>query len=131
MTEPRVRVRESPSDQVVKDSAKAVEITDARGRKITLTRPPILTQFKLPLIVGSDAAKNEVYMGMVMPLTYVSAIDGDPLAFPTTHLQIDALINRLDEDGVAAVMLGVVEHFGNVKPEEERAQVKNSPPDQN
>jgi hypothetical protein len=49
---------------------------------------------------------------MVLPLLFITAIDDEPVYFPASELEIDALINRLDEDGVAEVMNGVEANFG-------------------
>ena len=53
-------------------------------------------------------------MGMVMPLIFVISIDGEPVVTPATKDEIKALVARLDEDGIDAVMNGAQEHFGSV-----------------
>jgi len=58
---------------------------------------------------------------MVLPLIYVTEIDGELAIPPINKLQIEGLICRLGEDGVNAVMMGVQEHFGGPKTEGEQA----------
>jgi len=113
----------SPSQQVVA-AAKVHEVIDERGRIITLKKPGVLAQFRLIEALG-ETAKNQTYVGMVLPLIYVADIDGEAVVPPTRKSEIEALIQRLDEDGIAAVGAGVVEHFAATNPEQERDAIKN------
>ena len=97
-----VTVHEAGADSPQAEDPQSV--TDSTGRHIELRKPSILQQYNVLLAVGAEAAANQAYMSVVTPLLYVRAIDGDPIAFPTTKRQLDALIQRLDEPGVAAVM---------------------------
>jgi len=114
----------TPSEEVVQKAVADVTITDPRGRAITLKKPGVLAQFRLIEALG-DTAKNEVYMGMVLPLIFISAIDGEAIFTPTRKSEIEALIQRLDEDGVTAVVTGVQEHFGKTSPDADKAAIKN------
>lgn len=110
---------ESPSKQLAAAAAKDVLVTDERGRSIRLKKPGVLAQFNLVEALGSTAT-NQVYMAMVMPLIFVTAIDGVPVAQPTSKSEVNALISRLDEDGIEAVMTGVKEHFGVAVEDDEK-----------
>ncbi len=107
-----VAVKIKPDAEVPAKMAgpKTVDVTDSTGRVITLKRPGVLAQYDLVEALG-DSARNETYMGMVMPLIFIVAIDGEAIAAPDTKAEIKALIKRLDEAGVAAVMTGVGENF--------------------
>ncbi|PKN07938.1 MAG: hypothetical protein CVU24_17995 [Betaproteobacteria bacterium HGW-Betaproteobacteria-18] len=111
----KVTVNPTPSEQIVKAASADVLVTDKRGRSFKLKKPGVLAQFRLVEALG-DVAKNEVYMGMVLPLIFIVAIDDDPVVQPASKLQVEALIQRLDEDGIEAVMNGVQEHFGQADP---------------
>jgi hypothetical protein len=87
-----------------------VKVKDARGRQITLKKPSVLAQYRIVEVAGASA-ENEVYMSMVLPIVFVTSIDEEFVLQPTSKLQLEALIQRLDEDGIAAVMQGVREHF--------------------
>jgi hypothetical protein len=116
---------ETPSDALVKKAAAEVTIETPNGFTVTLKRPGVLSSFRLVKMLG-DAARNVVYMNMVLPFTYITAIDGRAVAAPNTEREIEALITRLDEEGVAAVMNAVQENFGAQQdPEEAQAEVKN------
>lgn len=115
---------DSPSAQVAAKAAAAITVHDTRGRAITLRNPGVLAQYRLIEALGATAA-NETYMRMVMPLLYVGEIDGDSAIYMSKKSEVEALIQRLDEDGVAAVMAGVAEHYGQQDPEAEKATLKN------
>lgn len=114
----------SPSQQVIAKAVQEVNVTDSRGRVITLKKPGPLAQYRLVEAIG-DSAKNEVYMGMILPMIFISKIDGDPVLLPNTKAQVEALIQRLDDEGIDAVMRGVQEHFGKVDPEKDKEALKN------
>jgi hypothetical protein len=113
-----------PSDDVVAKAIAEHTVTDDKGRVITLRKPGVLAQFRLVEIMG-DTAKNEVYMAMVMPLIFVCAIDGDPVFQPSSKREVEALIQRLDEEGCSAVMEGARTHFGASTIEQDKAALKN------
>lgn len=122
---PKVTLRETPSEQIVREAKKETVVTDARGRRIRLARPSVLAQYRIIQVLGGEAASNGTYVQMVLPLLFVAAIDDDPVFFPAKPVEIDALIQRLDEDGIAAVMKGVSENFAKAEPEAERVEIKN------
>lgn len=93
-------------------------ITDARGRALTLKRPGVLSQLRLVEALGATA-KNEVYMGMVLPALYVASIDGEAEMSPRSKPQLEGLIQRLDEDGLTAVNEGIKQHFSPPETAEE------------
>ncbi|HKT53323.1 MAG TPA: hypothetical protein VJP88_02650 [Caulobacteraceae bacterium] len=118
-------LRETPSAQIVREAKKETVVTDARGRRIRLARPSVLAEYKLTLVVGAEAAANRTYMQMLYPLLYVTAIDDDPVFFPAKAIEIDALIQRLEDDGVDAVLKGVAGQLAEDEPEGEREAIKN------
>ena len=122
MADPKVTL--TPSDEVVAKALAEVVVTDELGRSIKLKKPGVLAQYRLIEALG-DAAKNEVYTAMVLPLIFVSDIDGDAVYQPTSKREIEALIQRLDEAGIVAVNAGVSENFGKSRPETDQAALKN------
>lgn len=96
------KVTLKPSEQIIK-AANAVEIVTAGDMAIGLKKPNVLQQYRIVEIVG-ESAKNEVYMGMVMPILWVCEINGEPEAPATTKRELEARIQRLGEDGIAAII---------------------------
>lgn len=119
----KLTVNPTPTEQVIAKASAEVTVHDARGRAITLKKPGVLAQYRLIEILG-ESAKNEVYVGMVLPLIYVCEIDGDQVAQPNSKREVEGLIQRLDDDGIAAVMNGVQSHFGSVDPGADKAALK-------
>ena len=124
MSETRPTVTIKPSDEVVEHAVKAIKVTDSKGRQITLQKPGVLAQYRLIEMLG-DSARNQVYVGMVLPLMYVQAIDGEPTAKFSTKRELEAMIQTLDEEGISAVALGVQANFGTPDPEADKDQLKN------
>lgn len=123
MTEP-VKVSINPTEQVIAKANAEEVVTDPKGRSIKLKKPGVLAQFRLVEALG-ETAQNAVYMGMVMPLIFVAEIDGDPVFPPNTKREVEALIQRLDTDGVNFVAQTVQDKFGQTDPEKDKAALKN------
>jgi uncharacterized protein YbjT (DUF2867 family) len=117
-------VADTPSKELVKKAAEAVTIDTPNGLTVTLKKPGVLSQFRLVKILG-EAARNHVYVSMVIPITFVASINGVAVNYPNTEREIEATIQRLDEEGVTAVMNAVMENFGGESPEAQKEEVKN------
>lgn len=98
----RLRVGARPSEEIVAAANEIAYVTDGRGRRIGLKKPSLLAQYRLVELLG-DSAKNETFLGMVMPIVMVCEIDGDKVPSPSTRRELDALIQRVEEDGLAAI----------------------------
>ena len=92
--------------------AAAIEVTAANGKRIKIKRPPVLAQYRLVEALG-DAAESRVYLRMCIPLLWVAAIDDVAVHAPTSKMQVEGLIARLDEAGIAAVTEGIEKHFAD------------------
>lgn len=120
-TPPQSQVPDSPSQALIKEAIKEASIVDKVGRRLTLRKPDVLAQYRLVKIVGGETAKNEVYMGMIMPIIFLAEIDGDPVFFPRTEGELEANIVRLGEEGLEAVMTCMMANWGAVANEAEKA----------
>lgn len=88
----------------------SVDVVDSLGRKLKVKDPSILQESRLVRALGGDASTNNGYMmGYVMPAAMVVEIDGVAQPFPTTEMQVDAAIQMLGREGLAAVMAHFVE----------------------
>lgn len=120
----KITIKATPSAEVIAMAVKPVVVVDGQGRAITLQKPGVLAQFRMIEMLG-DTAQNQVYVAMVLPLMFITDIDGEPVARCSTRRELDALIQRMDEDGVLAVTKGVAENFGQSNPEADQATLKN------
>lgn len=95
----KMEVVEAPADVVV---------TDAAGRKLKIRQPDILDESRLIRAMG-DASANQAYMtAYVFPAAMVIEIDANPILFPTSVAQVEALIKRIGRDGLKAVLDHVI-----------------------
>ena len=94
------------------------EVTDALGRTITYEKPTAYQNMNLFTLVDNKAAQSQGYMLYARLASSVRKII-DPnreaglpkeidRAFPNSKLQLDALVQLLDEEGINAVMSGWV-----------------------
>lgn len=115
---------DSASQQIVDQVAAGVTVTSSAGMTIGLKHPGVLAQFRLVKMLGAQTARNDVYVGMVLPCLYVHQIDGSEISPLASELEIEALIQRLGDAGITAVMEGVQKHFGDSDPEAQREEIK-------
>ena len=115
---------ETPTEQLIDNAQRVTRFADSKGRAIAIKDPGVLAQFELIKMVGAEAAKNEVYMNMILPMIFVCEIDGDPVPMPSSKLTLDALIQRLGHHGVTAVAEHVTAAFGANDPEADKAAIK-------
>lgn len=116
--------QQTPSAALIQDAKAEFTVTDSKGRVITLRKPSVLAQYNIIKMLG-DTATNQTYVGMIMPLIFVVKVDGDDVPMPRTQRELDALIQRLDEEGIEAVTVGMEQRFGKMDPEQDKADVKN------
>ncbi|MBI1214126.1 MAG: hypothetical protein GC190_21905 [Alphaproteobacteria bacterium] len=103
---------ETPTQTLIKEAVKETVVIDARGRKITLRKPDVLAQFRIIKAVGPEWSQNQVYMGAIMPIIFIAAIDGQAVFFPRSDQEVEAIIKQLGDEGLAAVLKGVTETWG-------------------
>lgn len=123
MTE--VTIKHNASERMSSEANQTVTVKDARGRSIALRKPKFFEQFDFIRALGSDA-ENSTYRTMVSPLLYVDSIDGAIAPTPTNSAQIKALLQRLDEDGYTAVVVGIQANFNDQPSSVKGDELKNS-----
>ena len=110
------------TEKLITDAAKynrVERVADKRGRIIGVKRLKFSQQIKVeemsPGLEGvtkvkgtdADGIEREMEVTRRMPLhmaASVCEIDGHPLTFPKTRAELDAVLDMLDEEGMAAVM---------------------------
>lgn len=99
-----------PSSQAVSQSTSEVQVTDARGRVITMRKPNPITRLRFIDAMG-ESSTNRLWVSNVWALMFVAAIDGQPVPAPSNKNQIEALYQRLDDDGIEVVSDAFEQHF--------------------
>lgn len=86
-------------------SIEQTVLTDAKGRKLTVKDLSALEQLRLLRAIGPDQSMNQPYVMSVQAAASVTFIDTVPCPKPTNERQIDAMIDRLGDEGLAVVQL--------------------------
>jgi hypothetical protein len=103
---------ETPSQGIVRAANQVTQVTDARGRVIGVKKIGALDRMRMFEAVGAENSKNEPYLGYASLAFHVGSIDGDPVTRPGTKAQLEALIQRLDDDGMNAVAEKLPDLYG-------------------
>lgn len=94
---------ETPSTRLIGAANATVTITDSLGRSLTLRRLSTLDRLRLFKALGAELAQNPPYLGMATLAVSVCAIDSVPQPTPANEAQIEALVLRLGDAGIAAI----------------------------
>lgn len=94
---------ETPSGRLVAAALEMCEVTDGQGRRIAVRRLTALDKLRLFKAAGPALAQNQPWLGMAVLAASVVAIDDVPVPSPTTEAQVEALVSRLGDHGIAAV----------------------------
>ena len=114
---------ETPTEAAVNAANQLAHVTDARGRRIGIKRINALDRMHLFECAGAANSQNEPYMGYAALAYSVREIDGEAVNKPTKLMHLEALVQRLDDEGLNAVAT----HFASLvqDAEAELATLKN------
>jgi hypothetical protein len=111
---------ESPSQQIVKAANQTVTVTDALGRQITFRKQMRASRrVLLAKAAGAQNVENKMYMGDAAIAFLVTAINGEAESTPINERQLDALIGRLDDEGLSAVAEKLLAIYKEENPDED------------
>jgi hypothetical protein len=111
----------TPTQQIVQDANRIEYCTDSLGRTLGVTRINSKLRRRVLKAISAEQGEKSQYLFMAMISCACVSIDGVPVPFPTTELQIDALSDRLEQEGMDAIGLCIALNF----PKAERADLKN------
>ena len=100
---------DTPSARLVAAAQAAPEAVDRQGRRLALRRLTALDKLRLFKAAGPVLAQNQPWLGMAVLACSVCAIDDVPVPAPGSEGQIEALVQRLGDDGIAAVAAALSE----------------------
>lgn len=99
---------EKPSEALVRIAIEPQRLDytgdDGKPHTLDVRKPGILAQFQLIEALG-DVASNDRYMQMVQPIIYLGKMDGEAVYPPISKIEIEALIQRLGEEGFGALQM--------------------------
>lgn len=116
---------DTPSQTMVKGAAQTGEKVDSRGRCIIVRRLTSLDRMRLFAAAGPELSKNENWIGLAALAASCVGIDGEQVPKPASRMQIEALVDRLDDDGMEAIAAVYQETFGVTATEDVAATAKN------
>jgi hypothetical protein len=93
----------SPSVTIVAAAATTETIIDGDGRRLTIRKLSALDRLRLFKAAGPLLAQNQPWLGMALVACSVAAMDDVPVPPPINEMQIEAMINRLGDAGIAAI----------------------------
>jgi hypothetical protein len=93
----------SPSQAIIRESVKVSAVVDSKGRRLAVRRLTALDTLRLFKAAGPVLAQNEPWLSMAGLAFSVLEIDSIPVPAPTTESQIESLIERLGDEGLAAI----------------------------
>lgn len=99
----------SPIERIVAEAQAALVVHDAGGRALEFRRPGALDRLRLFKALGPVLSSNDRYVGYAMLACCVTAVDGVPVPVSATEAQLEALVARLGDAGLAAVGEGLAE----------------------
>ncbi len=92
-----------PSETIVASATSPMAVTDAAGRQLVLRRLTVLDKLRLFKAAGPILSQNGPWLGMALLACSVTAIDDVPVPMPVAEQQIEAMVARLGDHGIAAV----------------------------
>ena len=107
----KVTVHETPTQSIVKAANQTGNRQFGEGRIVGIKKMLPLDRLKMFEVIGPENSKNEPYLGYAALAFHVASLDGEPVNRPATKLQLEALIQRLGDDGMEAVGEAVQEMF--------------------
>jgi hypothetical protein len=93
----------TPSQSILNNAARPHTAVDKNGRRLLLRRLTALDTLRLFKAAGPVLAQNEPWLSMAGLAFSVVEIDGVPVPSPTTESQIESIIDRLGDAGLATV----------------------------
>jgi hypothetical protein len=114
----------TPTASIVAAAAITENVTDSDGRRLTVRRLTALDRLRLFKAAGPLLAQNQPWLGMALIAYSVAAIDDVPFPPPCHESQIEAMIGRLGDVGIA-VVAEALQRSGEPRSEEILANAGN------
>jgi hypothetical protein len=93
----------TPSQTIVQEATRTFTTIDTKGRRLSLRRLTALDTLRLFKAAGPVLAQNEPWLSMAGLAFSLLEMDGVPVPAPATEAQIEGLIDRLGDEGLAAI----------------------------
>lgn len=115
----------SPTAEIVASAAERPSVKDKRGRTITLRRLGPVQRTRLLKVIGPDNSRNLPLVGYYTMAASVAAIDGDEQPLPIKEIHLEAMLERLGDEGLEAVAEGWKQNGWSTDEEGNPDNIKN------
>ncbi len=93
----------TPSAAIITSAQAARTVIDIDGRRLELRQLTALDKLRLFKAAGPMLSQNQPWLGMAMLACSITAIDDVPVPMPVSEAQIEAMVGRLGDAGIAAI----------------------------
>ena len=101
----------TPTQQVVNDANRVEYVIDKRGRRLGFKRiTASLRRRVLKALSAESGEKGQLLVMATLACACVS-VDNEPVVFPLSEVAVDFLIDRLEQEGLEAIGIGLAEKF--------------------
>jgi hypothetical protein len=111
----------TPSQKIVQDANRTEFTTDSLGRVLGVKRINARHRFRVVKALSSATGEKPQALFLALVACACVSIDGEPVPFPHSEMTVEALISRLEQEGLDAVGACPAEKF----PEATRQDLKN------
>jgi hypothetical protein len=111
----------TPTQQIVDDANRIEYTTDSLGRTLGVTRINAKLRRRVLGAMSPENGEKGQLLFMSMIACACVSIDGVPVPFPMQEFTLNALIDRLEQEGMDAIGLCIAQKFPQVK----RQELKN------
>jgi hypothetical protein len=92
----------TPTDIIVSNANKSLEVSDALGRRLMIRRLNALDRLRLLKAAGPELSQNDAWLNMAGLACSVIEINGAPRPTPINERQIEAAVTELGDTGLQA-----------------------------
>ncbi len=93
----------TPTEAHLAAHTAPVTVQDSLGRTLVLRRLTALDKLRLFKAAGPTLAQNPLWLGMATLACATTEIDTIPVPPPANEAQIEVLVSRLGDPGIAAI----------------------------
>lgn len=117
----------APSQAIILDANRIEYAVDDLGRKLGVKRISASLRRKVLKALSAESGEKGQLFVMAATACCCVSINGDPVPFPMSEIAVDALIDRLEQEGLDAVATTLALKFSPPKKEgEDKNELKNS-----
>lgn len=115
----------TPTQAAVANGSKFLRVTDSLGRSIGIKKLGPGERMRYMRILGGELSENIIYFGHAMLAAAVVEFEGVAVAASNKFVELEALVGKLDDEGLAAIASAMAEAGWN-KPVSNQATMESA-----